>query len=70
MMREHPVQFYECLEVKSLHSTRRLVYCKSKVEAQAMLEALKKWFEECELELRPVKTRIVYPMFRNTQAAE
>lgn len=37
-----------------------LVHCKSEAEAQAMLEALKKRFEECELELHPVKTRIVY----------
>lgn len=37
-----------------------LVHCKTKEEAQAMFEAFKKRFEECELELHPVKTRIVY----------
>jgi len=37
-----------------------LIHCRTEAEAQAMLAALKKRFEECELELHPVKTRIVY----------
>lgn len=37
-----------------------LVHCKTQTEAQTMLESLRKRFEECELELHPVKTRIVY----------
>lgn len=37
-----------------------LVHLKTEKEAQEMLKALKKRFEECELEMHPEKTRIVY----------
>lgn len=37
-----------------------LVHLKTEVEAQEMLLALKERFEQCGLELHPVKTRIVY----------
>jgi RNA-directed DNA polymerase len=37
-----------------------LVHLKTELEAQEMLLALKKRFEECGLELHPEKTRIVY----------
>lgn len=37
-----------------------LIHLKTEQEAQQMLLALKKRFEECDLELHPVKTRIVY----------
>ena len=37
-----------------------LVHCQTENEAQQILEALKKRFEECGLELHPTKTKIVY----------
>ena len=37
-----------------------LVHCKSEKEAKFMLQSLSNRFEECELELHPDKTRIVY----------
>jgi len=37
-----------------------LVHCKTEVEAQQLLCALQQRFEECGLELHPVKTKIVY----------
>ena len=37
-----------------------LVHCRNKAEAEHMLEVLKQRFEECGLELHPVKTKIVY----------
>jgi len=37
-----------------------LVHCKSKEEAESLLLALHKRFEECGLQIHPMKTRIVY----------
>jgi len=37
-----------------------LVHCRTKQEAEKLLQILKKRFEECKLELHPEKTRIVY----------
>jgi len=37
-----------------------LVHCRTKQEAERLLEILRKRFEECKLELHPEKTRIVY----------
>ena len=37
-----------------------LVHCRSKVEAQAVREAIRGRFAQCHLELHPTKTRIVY----------
>ncbi|MFA0397142.1 reverse transcriptase domain-containing protein, partial [Vibrio sp. 10N.222.54.C1] len=37
-----------------------LVHCKSKEEAEHMLEVLRERFAECGLELHPEKTKIVY----------
>ena len=37
-----------------------IVHCRSERQAQAVLEAIRGRFEECGLELHPVKTRIVY----------
>lgn len=37
-----------------------LVHCRTKEEAQQILEALRQRFEECGLELHPTKTKIVY----------
>ena len=37
-----------------------LVHCRTRQEAEKLLEMLKKRFEECKLELHPEKTRIVY----------
>ena len=37
-----------------------LVHCHSEAEAKHMLKALKQRFQECGLELHPVKTKIVY----------
>ena len=37
-----------------------LVHCRSREEAEALLERLRKRFGECKLELHPDKTRIVY----------
>lgn len=37
-----------------------VIHCRSKVEAQAVVEAIRGRFEQCHLELHPTKTRIVY----------
>ena len=37
-----------------------IVHCKSKLEAEKILTAIKKRFEDCFLELHPEKTKIVY----------
>jgi group II intron reverse transcriptase/maturase len=37
-----------------------LVHCRSEAEAQHMLKVLKQRFQDCGLELHPVKTKIVY----------
>ena len=37
-----------------------VVHCRSKVEAQAVREAIRDRFAQCHLELHPTKTRIVY----------
>jgi RNA-directed DNA polymerase len=37
-----------------------VVHCRSERQAQAVLEAIRGRFEQCGLELHPVKTRIVY----------
>jgi hypothetical protein len=37
-----------------------IVHCRSERQAQAVLEAIRGRFEQCGLELHPVKTRIVY----------
>lgn len=37
-----------------------IVHCKSKKQAQEVLEAIRSRFEQCGLELHPLKTRIVY----------
>jgi group II intron reverse transcriptase/maturase len=37
-----------------------IVHCGSEGQAQAVLEAIRRRFEQCGLELHPVKTRIVY----------
>jgi RNA-directed DNA polymerase len=37
-----------------------LVHCRTKQEAERLLEILRKRFDECKLELHPEKTRIVY----------
>jgi len=42
-----------------------LVHVKTESEEEAMLLALKHRFEECGLELHPVKTRIVYCLTRH-----
>lgn len=36
------------------------IHCRSKGEAQAVVEAIRGRFEQCHLELHPTKTRIVY----------
>jgi group II intron reverse transcriptase/maturase len=36
------------------------IHCRSKVEAQAVVEAIRGRFAQCHLELHPTKTRIVY----------
>ena len=48
------------MEMKFLHSTRRLVHCQSEQQAHVVQEALARRLEECKLELHPDKTRIVY----------
>ncbi|WP_456850624.1 reverse transcriptase domain-containing protein [Bradyrhizobium sp. USDA 4523] len=37
-----------------------LVHCRTKAEAEAIKAALQARFEECELEMHPDKTKIVY----------
>ena len=37
-----------------------IVHCRSERQAQAVLEAIRDRFEQCELELHPTKTEIVY----------
>ncbi len=37
-----------------------VVHCRSKAEAQAVVEAIRGRFAQCHLELHPTKTRIVY----------
>lgn len=37
-----------------------LVHCRTEAEAQQLLAVLKQRFEECQLELHPTKTKIVY----------
>jgi RNA-directed DNA polymerase len=37
-----------------------VVHCRSQVEAQAVVEAIRGRFEQCHLKLHPTKTRIVY----------
>jgi RNA-directed DNA polymerase len=37
-----------------------VVHCRTKVEAQVVMEAIRGRFERCHLELHPTKTRIVY----------
>ena len=37
-----------------------VVHCRSQVEAQAVVEAIRSRFAQCHLELHPTKTRIVY----------
>jgi len=37
-----------------------VIHCRSEVEAQAVVEAIRGRFEQCHLELHPTKTRIVY----------
>jgi len=41
-------------------STLRLVHCKTEQQANQLLSALKKRFEECLLEIHPEKSKIVY----------
>ncbi len=41
-------------------ATRPIVHCRSERQAQAVLEAIRGRFEQCGLELHPVKTHIVY----------
>lgn len=37
-----------------------VIHCKTEEEAKALLDAIKKRFQECKLELHPDKTKIVY----------
>jgi RNA-directed DNA polymerase len=37
-----------------------LIHCRTKVEAEQVLEKLRKRMAECKLELHPEKTRIIY----------
>jgi group II intron reverse transcriptase/maturase len=37
-----------------------VIHCRSQAEAQAVVEAIRGRFEQCQLELHPTKTRIVY----------
>lgn len=60
MSREAHVRICGGLEVKFLRSTRRLVHCHSKEEAEQILQRLTERLAECGLELHPDKTRIVY----------
>lgn len=54
MSREYPsVQFER-------YADDALVHCRSKQQAEEVLEAIRDRFEQCGLELHPTKTRIVY----------
>lgn len=53
------VRICERLGVKLPRATRWLVHCRTKAEAEA-IKALQARFEECELEMHPDKTKIVY----------
>ena len=60
MSREAHVRFREKLRVKFSWLTRRLLHCKTEQQAQLLLAELKTRFAECELELHPDKTKIIY----------
>lgn len=57
-MREYPVQFCERLEVKFLHSTRLVILCKTKPEAERALDLARTFLEEMELQVSSEKTKI------------
>ena len=54
------VQFYEGLRGKFPRATLRLAHCKTRVEAERVLESIRRRLGECGLELHPDKTKIVY----------
>jgi group II intron reverse transcriptase/maturase len=54
MVRAHPDTPFE------RYADDVLVHCRSREQAQQVLEAIRKRLAECGLELHPVKTRIVY----------
>ncbi|WP_229717064.1 reverse transcriptase domain-containing protein [Paenibacillus aceti] len=42
------------------HADDAVIHCRTKEEAEQLLKGLKERFRDCELELHPDKTRIVY----------
>ncbi len=58
-MREYPVQFCERLEVKFLHSTRRVICCQYEADAQRIRQSLGKRLEKFKLQLNEDKTKLV-----------
>ena len=60
MRRELHVRFCEGGGVRLPSATRPIVHCRSEGQARALRDAIRARFEQCGLELHPVKTRIVY----------
>jgi RNA-directed DNA polymerase len=60
MTRECHVRFCESAEVRSLRATHPVLHCKSRRQAESVLDRIRERFQACKLELHPGKTRIVY----------
>ena len=60
MRREFHVRFCEGPGVQFPRATRRVIHCRSEVQARLVLRRLGNRLRECGLELHPEKTKIIY----------